>query len=218
VNSLLENKRNVVALGALGVAAVLAAAWFLAVSPQRSKASGLKQDVASAQQQLDARRAALAAPNAAVKVKANDLYRLTKALPDTLDMAGVLLDINRLAGRHKLEFNSLLPGVAEPRTGYLAQPLSLVVQGRYADVSKFLGDLRKLVRVRKGRLDARGRAYSASDVTISEADGGLEFPNVKAAITVQSFTFQAPPAATDAGTSDTGTTSPDGSVAAGVTP
>jgi len=216
VNSLLQNKRNVVALAALGVAAVLAAAWFLAVAPQRSKASSLKGDVLAAEQQLALRRAALAAPNANVKVKASDVYRLTKALPDTLDMAGVLLDINRLAKKHQLEFSSLLPGLAEPRIGYLAQPLGLVVQGRYADVSKFLGDLRRLVRVRKGRLDARGRAYSASDVTISEADGGLEFPDVKAAITVQSFTFQAPPAST--GTPDTGTTAPGGTVAAGVTP
>jgi Tfp pilus assembly protein PilO len=218
VNSLLQNKRNVVALAALGVAAVLAAAWFLAVSPQRSKAASLKSDVAAAEQELTQRRTALATPSAAVKVKASDLYRLTKALPDTLDMAGVLLDVNRLANRHELEFNSLLPGVAEVRPGYLAQPLSLVVQGRFADVSKFMGDLRKLVRVRKGRLDARGRAYSASDVTISEADGGLEFPNVKAVITVQSFTFQAQPEGTAPGSPDTGTTSPNGTVAAGVTP
>lgn len=218
MNSVLQNKRNVVALGALGVAALVAAAWFLAIAPQRSKATSLKADVAAAEVSLAQRRAALAAPSAAMKVKANDLYRLTKALPDTLDMAGVLLDVNRLAVRHELEFNSVLPGAAELRTGYLAQPLGLVVQGRYSDVSRFLGDLRRLVRVRKGRLDARGRAYSASDVTISEADGGLQFPNVKAAITVQSYTFQATPAGTDAGTPDTGTTSPDGTVAAGVTP
>lgn len=216
MSNLLENKRNAVLLGVLGVVALLAAAWFLAIAPQRSKATDLATDVTAAEQELQARRQALAEPSAAVTVKANDLYRLTKALPDTTDMAGALLDINRLAARHDLDFDSLQPGAPLAATGYVAQPLNVVVQGRYKDVAGFLGELRQLVRVRKGRLDARGRAYSATDVTLSEADDDRTFPDVKAAVTVQSFTFQAP--APTPGATDESGTSPDGTVAAGVTP
>ena len=72
----------------------------------------------------------------------------------------------------------------------------------------------KLVKVRKGMLAVAGRVYAIDQVTLGE--GEEEFPNVKAVVSVSSFTYyQAPPAAAD-GT--TPTTTEDGSVAAGATP
>ena len=93
-------------------------------------------------------------------MKPGDLYRLTKALPNEIDMSGILLDVNRIAGRNELEFSSIAPSPQVLGTGYLQQPLAVVVQGRFGNVSRFLGDLRSLVSVRGGRLDARGRLYS----------------------------------------------------------
>jgi hypothetical protein len=216
MSGLRQQKNAVLALGAVAFLAVLAGAWFFVVGPERSKIGGLEQDVAAARGELTQRRLELASPSAAVTLKASDLYRLTKALPDGNDMAGIILDVNRLAKRHQLAFTSLAPGAALPGNGYSSQPLNLVLQGRFTDVSGFLGELRQLVRVRKGRLDARGRLYSATDVSLSAPEGKRTFPVVKATVTVQAYTFAAPTASPTSPT--TTTPSSTGTVAAGATP
>jgi len=217
MNALLKQKKAVIALGAVGAVALLAAAWFLAVSPQQSKADDLDRQVSAAQGELVQRKLELATPSAPLTVKAGDTFRLAKALPDATNMAGMILDLNRLAGRHKLVFTSITPSTPLTATGFIAQPVGIEVQGRFTDVSRFLGDLRGLVRVQKRRLDARGRLYSTTIVNLTEGDS--KFPNVKAAVTVESYTFFAPSAAAAPATPSTPSTpSSDGTVAAGVTP
>ena len=46
MNGLLKEKKAVIALGAVGAVALLAAAWFLVVAPQQSKADDLDRQVA----------------------------------------------------------------------------------------------------------------------------------------------------------------------------
>ena len=96
-------------------------------------------------------------------------------------------------------------------------PLSVVVQGRFGDVSRFLGDVRTLVTVRKGRLDSRGRLYSVSQVDVSRARLDKKFPVVKATVTLNAYAFSAPVPATPA-PSTTPDPSSNGTVAAGATP
>ena len=91
------------------------------------------------------------------------------------------------------------------------------VQGRFTNVSSFLGELRRLVRVRQGRLDARGRIYSTTNINLTEAE--TKFPNVKAAVTIESYTFFAPTAAGTPATPPTSSTpSSSATVAAGANP
>jgi hypothetical protein len=132
-------------------------------------------------------------------------------------MAGILLDVNRLAGRNELEFSAVTPAADQLGSGYVMHPLSVVVQGRFGDVSRFLGDVRTLVTVRKGRLDSRGRLYSVSQVDVSQPDSDKKFPVVKATVTLNAYAFSAP-----VPTTPTPSTTPDsssnGTVAAGATP
>jgi len=217
MNGLLKQKKAVTALGAVGAVALLAAAWFLVVAPQQSKADDIDRQVTAAESELAQRKIALSRPSAQITVKAGDTYRLAKALPDATNMAGMILDLNRLAKRHKLTFTSITPSAPLAATGYIAQPVGVEVQGRFTDVSGFLGELRRLVRVQKRRLDARGRLYSTTNVNLTEGDN--KFPNVKAAVTIESYTFFAPTAAgTPADPSTSSTPSSAGTVAAGVTP
>jgi Tfp pilus assembly protein PilO len=217
MNGLLKEKKAVITLGAVGAVALLAAAWFLVVAPQQSKADDLDRQVAAAQSELAQRRIGLATPSANITVKAGDTYRLAKALPDATNMAGMILDLNRLAARHKLAFTSIAPSAPLAATGYIAQPVGVEVQGRFTSVSAFLGELRRLVRVRQGRLDARGRIYSTTNINLTEAE--TKFPNVKAAVTIESYTFFAPTAAGTPGTPATSSTpSSNATVAAGANP
>jgi Tfp pilus assembly protein PilO len=217
MNGLLKEKKAVIALGAVGAVALLAAAWFVVVAPQQSKADDLDRQLTAAQSDLAQRKIALATPAARITVKAGDTYRLAKALPDAANMPGMILDLNRLAARHKLQFTSITPAAPLAATGYVAQPVGVEVQGRFTSVSAFLGELRRLVRVRNGRLDARGRIYSTTNINLAEAEA--KFPNVKAAVTIESYTFFAPTAAGTPATPPTSSTpSSSATVAAGVTP
>ena len=98
--------------------------------------SELQTQLATSQTELSQRRQALARPSAAVTIKPSDLYRLTKALPNDTSMSGILLDVNRLAGGNDLDFRSITPSSPVLGTGYVQQPLAVIVQGRFSDVSQ----------------------------------------------------------------------------------
>jgi Tfp pilus assembly protein PilO len=218
VSRIKQDPKLAAAAGAGVVLLLVAAMWFVLVSPKRSEATALEQDVAAKQVELSQKQAELRSPQAAVKVRASDLYRVTKALPDANDMSAIILDVNRLAASNKLLFRSLTPQPSILGTGSLQLPMTVVVQGRFRDVSSFLGDVRKLVRVRGGILDARGRAYSVSTVELGSPDEA-SFPVVKATVTVNAHAYSPPPPV-DPSTATTPTTTPssDGTVAAGATP
>ena len=217
MSSLLRSPKGMIGAGVGGVLLVVAAAWFLLVAPQRAKATELETQVSVARTDLAARKLGLAAPSQSVTIKPSDLYRLTKALPNSTDMAGILLDIDRLAGKNDLVFDSIAPGAELLGTGFVQQPLSVVVQGRFGKVSRFLGDMRTLVKVRKGRLDARGRLYSVSRVDINQPGEDLQFPLVRATVVLNAYSFSAP-VVTPPAQSTTADASSNGTVAAGATP
>ena len=218
MSQLKKDPKLLVGAVAGAVVLVLAASWFLLISPKKDKAAELDATIAAKQTELAEKRAALAQPSAAVKVRASDLFRLTKALPDQSDMAGIILDVNRLASANKLSFSAISPTPAIQGTGSISLPVTLTVQGRYVSVSKFVGDLRRLVKVRgNGLLDARGRTYSVTQIDLGSPDEA-EFPNVKATVTLNAYSFvpTAPPVTDPNATTTPPSTS--GTVAAGVTP
>lgn len=215
-------QRKAVLIGAgAAFALVVIGGWLLLVSPERSEATGLATKVEAVRSDLARRQAALQHPAAKVRVRASDSYRLAKALPQTIDMPGVILDVQRLASSNRLAFVSIQPQpVGEAGIGYVQTPVTLNVQGRFTDVSSFLGDLRSLVRVRHGRLDTRGRLYSVGAVEIGAPQDPAEFPVVLAKLTLNAFTFSPPPAATPSTTPSTPSSGQSSSenVAAGATP
>jgi Tfp pilus assembly protein PilO len=217
VSRIKQDPKLAAAAGAGAVLLLVAAMWFLLVSPKRSEATSLKQDAAAKQVELAQKQAELRSPQAAVKVRASDLYRVTKALPDTNDMSAIILDVNKLARANGLAFRSMTPQPTILGTGSLQLPMTVVVQGRFRDVSSFLGDVRKLVRVRQGILDARGRAYSVTALELGSPDEAT-FPVVKATVTVTAHAYSAPAPVTDPSATPTTTPSSDGTVAAGATP
>lgn len=219
MKALLDSPKGRIGALLAGGLLVTAAAWLLLVSPQKSKAAELESQVSASRAELSQRRLALARPSASVTVKPSDLYLLTKALPDDPGMSDILLDLDRIAARNSLDFRSIAPSSPVAGTGYMQQPIDIAVQGRFGDISRFLGDLRSLVTVRKSRLDARGRLYSVTRVDMKQPENAKKFPIVKAEVTLNAYSFSAPvpPPAPDPSTTPSGS-SPSGTVAAGVTP
>ena len=211
----LRSQNGLVAAGAAGLALLVAAIWFLGISPQHSKAASLDTDISAVQTKIAVRKAELAAPSAQVRFRASDLYRLTKAMPDQTDMAGIILSLNRMAKAHGLTFDGIQPQAAVAQTGFNVQPVTVVLQGRFSAVSSFLRDLRHLVDVRRRALVATGRLFTVDEIGFAQPDNNKGFPDVKATISIDAFMFVG---SLPTSPSTTTPSAPSGTVAAGATP
>jgi hypothetical protein len=170
---------GIIAYGLLG--------YFLLVSPQRAKAADLKKETAATQQQIDQYRALAAQARATPPIRVAELFRLTKAMPNSVDMAGVVLELSRVARDSGIEFDSITPQGAAPVSGYSSLEISLEFEGNFYELSDFLFRLRNLVRVRAGHLDAQGRLFIVDSIGFSESTHS--FPQIKASLAVHAFVF-----------------------------
>lgn len=163
------------------------AGYFLLVSPQRSTSAKLKHETTVTQQQIDQYRLLSAQAHAAPPIRVAELFRLTKAMPDSVDMAGVLLELSRVARESGITFDSITPQGAAPVSGYSSIPITLEFDGNYYELSDFLFRLRNLVRVQAGHLDAMGRLFVVDAISFSESTNS--FPQIKASLTVHAFVY-----------------------------
>lgn len=163
------------------------AGYFLLISPQRGKAASLKKETAATEQQIQQYRAAAAQAKATPPIRVAELFRLTKAMPDDVDMAGILLELSRVARDSGIAFDSITPQGPAAQSGYSTIPITLEFDGNYYELSDFLFRLRNLVRVHEGRLDAQGRLFDVDAISFSESTHS--FPRIKATLTVHTFMF-----------------------------
>jgi len=215
---------------AIAVAAVLVLAlvgYFAMVKPQKGTAAGLSTQVAATDKQIADARALLAKSKDAQKVRVADLFRLTKAMPDQPDEAGIVLELTNVARESGIEFDSISPQGSTALSGYQVVPIDVVFEGNFFQLTDFLFRLRGLVDVRRGALAADGRLFTVDSVEFSE--GELKFPEVKATLTVDAYiygtgaTVSAPPqtaapATTTTGTTTAGTTTPGATTPTTTTP
>jgi type IV pilus assembly protein PilO len=195
------SKNVKLALGGAGLALVVLAGYLLVVGPQRSKASDLQKQVASAKSTLSSLEAAAKAARPDQRVRVADVFRLAKAMPTNADIPDVLLELNRVSADTGVEFQSITPGAPTPSIGYSVVPVSLIFQGNYYNLNDFLFRLRNLVHVSGGKLDAEGRLYNVA--SISFAEGDKKFPQVQATLTVNAYVYGGAPAASPATATDT---------------
>lgn len=213
-------------------ALILGAGMFLLVLPQRHKAASLAKEVESTQQQI-AQARALAEQKPAQPIHVAQLFKLVKAMPDGLDMPGILLQLNQTASDSGIEFDSISPDVATTQGNFQVVPIALDFTGNFYDLNDFLFRLRNLVTVRGGELGATGRLFSVQTIEFGQGDGG--FPNIHATLKVNAYVYGTsgaassgttpppPSAATSTTTSTTTTTTPPPAetppaVASGVAP
>lgn len=176
------------ALVVLGLVAVAAAGWFLVVSPKRSEAARLGDEVAALQEQVvTARAASLGIRPQGAKVQTAKLFRVVKAMPDRADMAGVILQLNRTAADTGIVFESISPGSAVVAGSYQRVPITLEFEGDFYSLSDFLYRLRNLVQVRDGELTSTGRLFAVDNLTFAEITDS--FPRIAATLTVSAYVY-----------------------------
>ena len=166
---------------------VTLAGYFLLISPQRSKSADLAMEAEAIEAQIQALRIANAQVRNVEPIRVADLFRVSKAMPSTDDMPGVLLELNRIANETGIGFESITPQDPADAGGYLRRPIDLVFDGNYYELSDFLYRLRSLVRVRGGQLEATGRLFTVNALNFVESE--RSFPRIKATLNISAYVY-----------------------------
>jgi Tfp pilus assembly protein PilO len=180
-------KPAAIALVVVSLLVVTSAGYFLLISPQRSKAAELATEAESIEAQIQALRIANAQVRNVEPIRVADLFRVSKAMPSTDDMPGVLLELNRIARETGIRFESITPQDAADAGGYMRRPIDLVFDGNYYELSDFLYRLRSLVRVRGGQLEATGRLFTVTSLNFTESE--RKFPRIKATLSISAYVY-----------------------------
>lgn len=174
------------------IAIVGLAGYFLAVRPKQAEVKKLDEQIATLQTTLDAAtklsQPASEEETAANAIRVADIVELAKAMPDVLDMPSIVLELNSAATAAGVTFSSITPGTPVAGTGFTATPITLAFDGSYYDLTELLFQLRNLVTVREGVLDATGRLFTIDAVNLLEPEG-QSFPQVEAQLTVSAYQY-----------------------------
>jgi hypothetical protein len=84
-------------------------------------------------------------------------------------------------------FQAITPHDPVSLGAYQQIDIDLTFQGRFYDLSDFLYRLRNLVDVHDGVLNATGRLFTVNTITLNQ--GELNFPQVKATLTISAYVF-----------------------------
>jgi Tfp pilus assembly protein PilO len=175
------------AAGALVVLAV--AAWFLVVAPKRSEAADLRVQIAAAKEELASRHArGPSVPGAGSgPVTVSEAQTLAQAMPDSAQMSSLVRRLDRLARRAGVTLDTITPQTETPGAGYRSIPLTVVVDGRFFAIQRFLRLVRTQVQVRGGRVQGRGRLLDVQAIDLQQAEGAGS--SVRATLTMQAFVY-----------------------------
>jgi len=171
----------------LAIVIVAAIAFMVVIRPKRAEAGRLDEQIAEMQMKVSAAQLASRPQQQASAIKVADVFEVTKAMPDTDDMPGIILDLNSVAEATGIKFVSIQPSAATPKTGYTAIGITLTFEGNYFDLTDFLFRLRNLVTVRDGRLSSSGRLFTLDTLSMKESETG--FPNISANLVVSAYVF-----------------------------
>jgi hypothetical protein len=199
------SRQQMIAVGLATFGLVLGlGAYMILVAPQKSKAVALAGAIDAAQTSLSvAQHAPRQVKPKPVAVGATDLFRLTKAMPDSSDVPGILRALTRLAKASSVELVSIGPSAATPTPmGYSTVPVSISVHGKFANVSNFLHRLRDTAVVTHKHLKVTGRLFVPNKISLNSADGLA----VNATIELDAFVYGVAPVAGSTDTTSTSTT------------
>jgi len=215
--------RDRLVLAVLGVAALAAAVWFMALAPKREQASKLATKVTQAEARRDA--ATAKATNAGqAKAKYDRDYatvaRLGKAVPPKADVASLVFQLESAARAAKVDFRKVAiestpdapaaGGAASPsRAGISATPFTFAFEGSFSGLRRLLHAIDRFSRIRRQRLAVSGRLLTVDTVALTPGKAGL--PRVKAEISAKAYV--APIPSTPADKAATPTASPSSTTA-----
>ena len=94
-------KKQVPIWPVIGLAVLILAgvAYMVVIRPKRAEAGRLDEQIAEMQMKVTAAQLASRPQQQATAIKVADVFEVSKAMPDTDDMPGIILDLNSVAGK-----------------------------------------------------------------------------------------------------------------------
>jgi Tfp pilus assembly protein PilO len=173
---------------------VLLVGWFGLVGSQNGKAASLAKQSADVQQEIASNLAQIAAQKTASavpttpKIRVADVYKLAKAMPSSVDMPDILLELDQVGRDAGVRLQTISPSAP---TGDGKINLTLTVEGDFFTVTDLLYRLRNFVSVRNGALEASGRLFDVDTVSLTPSGATA----VTASITMHTYQYTSVPAA-----------------------
>jgi len=198
----MEKMRQWMILTTLGVVGVMAAGWFLLVSPQRSHATELRGEASTVEQTTNGLRSQIAQLKQQQKgetAQQRELERIAAQIPDNPQLPTLIRELSAAAKDAGVSLESLAPGeptlatattpgtTAAAATSPLASiQVTISVTGTYFNVESFMRSLEHL-----------DRALKTTGLTLATAsnDGAdSESANAPDALTgqIQALIFESP--------------------------
>lgn len=203
----------------LAIVALAVAFWMLLLSPKREEAAKLGDEVAQVEESLSLHRAEVTQARAAQKkfpVEYQQLVVLGKAVPREDETASLLVELNQLADRSHVRFQtlklssaegggteteaapqesasptevaaSLLPlGATIGPAGLGVMPYQLTFRGTFFQMADFIEGLDSLVKTKNAAVNVTGRLITINGFKLSP-DGTSGFPMLEAGFSVTTF-------------------------------
>lgn len=209
---------NSVIVGAVLIVVVGIAFWMLAVSPKREEATKLDRKAASLETSLSIHQGEVIQGEAAREefdTAYQDLVVLGKAVPGDDDTASLLVQINRIAEKTKVEFRNiklssdggeeeaaapppaetspteaaaaLLPlGASVGPAGLAAMPYTLTFDGNFFTIADFIAKLDALVKTENEDVLVDGRLLTIDGFSLVP-DEEKGFPALEGSFAVTTF-------------------------------
>jgi len=181
------NGRTALALSTLIVLALVSVGWFLLLSPQRSKAAELDDQITAAHTQLALAR--VISRGSGRQASSVPRRRLETAMPDDVRMSEILRQLSWAAAAAHVRIEGITPQGVEPRTGYQAIPLSVTLQGRYFAIARFLQLLHTQAVAKGSQVHATGRLFAVNGIQFSTAPTAPEDELIQASLSIDAFSY-----------------------------
>ena len=190
VESLSPRTLTIAAVGAVVLYA--AVVWLLMVSPKRSEAAEARAAVAAAEIRLAEAQAASSRPGSTGGAPVADVFRLAKAMPASADQSSLVLELSELAEASGVTLRVIAPQDPLGAPGGPTRiPISVTVGGSYFKITKFVRHTQALVKMRGGRIKAKGRLFAVQSLELGES-ATEKFPVLDAIIVLHAFVYDGP--------------------------
>lgn len=171
------SKRDLVLLAVLGAIAVVGGFYWFAVKPAKADLSAQRAQLEQVQSETGGLRDTLSRLSTSTVSPAKltaERLRLAKALPDSTETPGIVVQLQRLADRSNVELTSIKTNSFSDYGSIRGTEFEIRVSGRFFDTDDFLYRLHRQVAVdEKDRPIVGGRLFAttAVDLTLDQSEG-----------------------------------------------
>ncbi len=194
-------RRDIYILVGLGVLAVIAAWYFLIISPKRDELAQVRQDRDTEKRQYEtdkARLERLPEEKSAARQAQEDLLKINKLVPADAQIPSLMVELEASADKAGIDFVKIAPKDPVSVGGETVIPLDITVEGRYFDVNDFLYRIENYARVEGSNVNVSGRFISVVKISMEEGDF-FEWPYVTAKMGANIYMTSPPPPSETAG-------------------